>query len=46
LKGLEEEEEEPHKYIPSRERDEYEIGQSTTMMKTTHKKIRECTSKH
>jgi hypothetical protein len=45
LKGLEEEEEEPQKYIPSRERDEYEIGQSTTTMKTTHKKIKKCISK-
>jgi len=45
LKGLKEEEEEPQKYIPNKERDEYEIGQNTTMMKTTHKKIKECTSK-
>jgi hypothetical protein len=45
LKGLKEEEEEPQKYIPNKERNEYEIGQNTTMMKTTHKKIKECTSK-
>ncbi len=41
MKGLEEEEEEPKKYNPSRDRDEYEIGQSTTTMKTTNKKVRE-----
>ncbi len=45
MKGLKEEEEEPQKYIPNKERDEYEIGQNTTMMKTTHKKIKECTNK-
>jgi hypothetical protein len=48
LKGLEEEEEEeePHKYNLRREQDEYEIGQSTTPMKTTNKKIKECINKH
>ncbi len=40
LKGLEEEGEEPRKYNPSRERDEYEIGQNIITMKTTNKKVR------
>jgi hypothetical protein len=40
LKGLEEEEEESGKYNPSRERIECEIGQNTTIMKTSKKKIK------
>ncbi len=39
IKGLEEEEEEPQKY-------EYEIGQSTTVMKTINKKIKEYINKY
>jgi hypothetical protein len=46
LKGLEQEEKELGKYNLSREWDEYEIGQNTTIMKTTNKKIRECINKH
>ncbi len=45
MKGLEEEKEEPGKYNPSKERDEYEIGQSTRVMKTTNKKVRQCSNK-
>jgi hypothetical protein len=46
LKGLEEEEEEVGKYNPSMEQDTYKIGQKTTIMKTTNKKVRECSNKH
>jgi hypothetical protein len=42
LKGLEEE---LWKYNPIREWDKYEIGQSTTTMKTTNKKIKKCANK-
>jgi len=45
LKGLEEEKEESGKYNSSKEWDEYEIGQSTTTMKTTNKKVRQCNNK-
>jgi hypothetical protein len=46
LKGLEEEEEEPGKFNPSRKWDKYEIGKNTTTMKTANKKIKKCTNKH
>jgi len=46
LKGLEEKEKELGKYNLSKEWDEYEIGQNTTTMKTTNKKVRECINKH
>jgi hypothetical protein len=46
LKGLEEEEEEVGKYNPNMEQDEYKIGQNTTVMKTTNKKVKECSNKH
>jgi hypothetical protein len=45
LKGLEEEEEEPGKYNPSKERDEHEIGQNIAIMKTTNKKVKQCSNK-
>jgi hypothetical protein len=45
VKILEEKEEEPGKYNPSKELDKCEIGQNTIAMKTTNKKIRECTNK-
>jgi hypothetical protein len=44
LKGLKEEEEEPRKYNPSKERDEYEIGQNIMIVKTTNKKVRQCSN--
>jgi hypothetical protein len=43
---LEEKEEEQGKYIPSMERDEYEIGQNIITTKTTNKKIKWCSNKH
>jgi len=46
LKGLQNEEEEAGKYNPGREQNEYKIGQNTTTMKTTNKKVKECSSKH
>jgi hypothetical protein len=45
LKGLEEKKKELGKYNLSKEWDEYEIGQNTTAMKTTNKKVRECINK-
>jgi hypothetical protein len=45
LKGLEENEEEPKKYNPSREQDEYEISQSTIAMETRNKKVKQCSNK-
>jgi hypothetical protein len=45
LKGLDEEEEESRKYNPSQERDEYEIRQSITTMKTINKKVKKCSNK-
>ncbi len=45
LKGLEEEEEEPWKYNPSREWDKYESRKNTKITKTTNKKMRECINK-
>jgi hypothetical protein len=40
LKGLEEEEKESGKYNPSKERNEYEIGQNIIALKITNKKVR------
>jgi hypothetical protein len=45
LKGLEEEEEEPWKYNPSREWDKCESRKNTTIMKTTNEKMKECINK-
>jgi hypothetical protein len=45
LKGLEEEEEEPKKYNPSKEQDKYEISQSIIAMQTTNKKVKQCSNK-
>ncbi len=46
LKVLEEEEEETRKYNPNMEQNKYKIGQNTTIMKTTNKKVKECSNKH
>jgi hypothetical protein len=40
------EEEEAWKYNPNMEQNEYKIGQNTTIMKTTNKKVKECNNKH
>ncbi len=40
-----EEEGELKKYNPSMEWVEYEIGQNTTSMKTTNKKVKQCSNK-
>jgi hypothetical protein len=42
---LKEKKEESGKYNPSREQVEYEIGQNTTTMKNSNKKIRHCSNK-
>jgi hypothetical protein len=38
--------EELWKHNPSKERIKYEIGQRTTKMKTTNKKIKQCSNKY
>jgi hypothetical protein len=44
-KGLEEEEEEPGKYNPSKEWNKYEIWQNTIVMEITNKKSKKCINK-
>jgi hypothetical protein len=46
LKGLAKEDEELWKYNQGREWVEYEIGQRIITMKTTKKKIKQCSKKH
>jgi hypothetical protein len=46
LKGLVKIDKESGKYNPSREQVKYEIGQKTTTMKTTNKKIKHSSNKH
>jgi hypothetical protein len=37
---------ESRKYNPSNEQVKYEIGQKTTIMKTTNKIVKQCNNKH
>ncbi len=46
LKGLVKANGDSGKYNPSKDHVKYEIGQRTTTMKTTNKKIKHCSNKH